>query len=25
VELKGDRFLRETLGLPATLVRTAPF
>jgi peptidoglycan hydrolase-like amidase len=25
VELKGDRFLRETLGLPATLVGTSPF
>jgi peptidoglycan hydrolase-like amidase len=25
VELKGDRFLRETLGLPANLVRTSPF
>ena len=25
VDLKGDRFLRSTLGLPATLVRTSPF
>ncbi|HYK97370.1 MAG TPA: SpoIID/LytB domain-containing protein [Candidatus Acidoferrales bacterium] len=25
VDLKGDRFLRSTLGLPATLVKTFPF
>ena len=25
VDLKGDRFLRTTLGLPSTLVRIAPF
>jgi hypothetical protein len=25
VDLKGDRFLRTTLGLKSTLVRTTPF
>ena len=25
VDLKGDRFLRETLGLKSTLVRMIPF
>jgi hypothetical protein len=25
VDLKGDRFLRITLGLKSTLVRTTPF
>jgi CYTH domain-containing protein len=25
VDLKGDRFLRRTLGLMSTLVRTIPF
>ena len=25
VDLKGDRFLRSTLGLPSTLVRTTGF
>jgi hypothetical protein len=25
VDLKGDRFLRTTLGLKSTLVRTIPF
>jgi len=25
VDLKGDRFLRTTLGLKSTLVRTVPF
>lgn len=25
VDLKGDRFLRGTLGLKSTLVRTTPF
>ena len=25
VDLKGDRFLRNTLGLRSTLVRTTPF